>query len=204
MKMKKFLFLECSPHGLKSLGAQQVLQSLGNNEARGVQLITRSLAFAPLAPVSAIYAHAVTASAAPDTPAVALSEQLIAELEMSDALLISTPMHNFTVPAALKLWLDHVLRKGRSFTVTPEGKKGLLQDRPTLVLVRSGAPFVGEDARQSDFLTPYLRYALSILGIHDVQFVFLPGLAPTAEALAHAQQTLNAFFDLFVATGELS
>ncbi len=54
----------------------------------------------------------------------------------SDALLISTPMHNFTVPAALKLWIDFVLRVGRTFKSTAEGKFGLLADRPALVLVR--------------------------------------------------------------------
>ena len=34
--------------------------------------------------------------------ALALSAELIAELQAADALLISTPMYNFTIPAVLK------------------------------------------------------------------------------------------------------
>jgi FMN-dependent NADH-azoreductase len=33
---------------------------------------------------------------------LALSAELIAELQTADVLLISTPMYNFTVPAVLK------------------------------------------------------------------------------------------------------
>ena len=40
------------------------------------------------------------------------SEELIQELESSDFVVIATPMHNFTVPAALKMWIDHVVRSG--------------------------------------------------------------------------------------------
>ncbi|AKQ55882.1 FMN-dependent NADH-azoreductase [Bordetella hinzii] len=200
--MKQLYFLDCSPHREGSLGVRQVREMLDGPDAPRVR--ARSLAGQPLAPLSAQYAEGITSGAAHDDPAFALSEQLIGELEDSDALLISTPMHNFTVPAALKLWLDYVLRKGRSFTVTPDGKVGLLRDRPTLVLVRSGAAFLGSEARQPDFLTAYLRYALSILGLHDVRFVYLQGLAPQAEDLALARRALAAFLHPAILTGDLS
>ena len=38
------------------------------------------------------------------------SEDLIRELESSDFVVIGTPMHNFTVPSALKAWIDHIVR----------------------------------------------------------------------------------------------
>lgn len=200
--MKQLYFLDCSPHREGSLGVRLVRDMLGGPDAPRV--LARSLAGQPLAPLSAPYAEGITSGAAHDDPAFALSEQLIGELEDSDALLISTPMHNFTVPAALKLWLDYVLRKGRSFTVTPDGKVGLLRDRPTLVMVRSGAAFLGSEARQPDFLTAYLRYALSILGLHDVRFVYLQGLTPQAEDLALARRALAAFLHPAILTGDLS
>ena len=50
------------------------------------------------------------------------SEELIAELESSDFVVIGTPMHNFTVPSALKAWIDHIVRVRRTFNVTPAGK----------------------------------------------------------------------------------
>lgn len=76
-----------------------------------------------------------TADRARDIAALALFEALIAELETSDLLVLSTPMHNFMVPAPRKLWIDQVVRFGRTFGSTPEGKIGLLKDWPTFVIV---------------------------------------------------------------------
>ena len=89
---------------------------------------------------------------------IAQSEELIAEIESSDFVVIGTPMHNFTVPSALKAWIDHVVRARRTFKMTKEGKVGRLHDRPVFVAVSSGGRFSGERARQPDFLTPYLKH----------------------------------------------
>jgi FMN-dependent NADH-azoreductase len=69
-----------------------------------------------------------------------------------------------------------------------QGKVGLMKDRPTFVLVSSGGFHAGERAKQTDFLTPYLRYALASIGISDVHFFLLQGLAFGPEAVAHAVQ----------------
>ncbi|WP_051237022.1 FMN-dependent NADH-azoreductase [Ottowia thiooxydans] len=204
--MNHILFLECSPMGNQSLGAQQVAAVLRDGESRehGVSMTTRSLVAEPLAPLTAQYANAITSLAPFDDPALELSERLISELEATDGLLISTPMHNFTVPATLKLWIDHVLRIARSFTVTSEGKVGLLQDRPTLVLVRSGGACVGDTARQPDFLTPYLRHALSTIGIHEVQFLYLAGPYPSSDVLDQVHHALTSFFAPTLDAGTMS
>lgn len=200
--MSQLLFLDCSPFGVNVLGPQQVLAALGDRE--GLRIASRSLAQEPLPPISAHYAQALTAAAPGSDPAFALSEHLIAELEACDALLISTPMYNCTVSASLKLWLDYVVRNGRSFHSTPQGKKSLLRDRPALVLVRSGSAVAGEDARQPDFLTPYLRFALSLLGMQQLQFVYLPGWPLAADRLEPAQQALLAWLGSFSLTGACS
>ena len=119
---------------------------------------------------------------------VELNERLIGELERSDALLIATPMHNFTLPAALKLWIDYVLRIHRTFAATPEGKVGLMRDRPAFVIVGSGGFHCGEHARQRDFLTPYLRYALGSIGLQSLHFLLLQGLVRGDEAVNEALQ----------------
>jgi FMN-dependent NADH-azoreductase len=49
---------------------------------------------------------------------------LIAELDAADAVVIGTPMHNYTLPSTLKAWIDHVVRVRRSFAITPDGKVG--------------------------------------------------------------------------------
>jgi FMN-dependent NADH-azoreductase len=129
------------------------------------------------------------------------SEALIQELERADCLIISTPMHNFSVPSSLKVWIDHVVRVRRTFDVSPDGKVGLLRDRPVFVAVSSGGKFSGKRARQPDFLTPYLRAVLGIIGLHDLAFFSVEGTGfgpeAVAEGRARAAQKLQGYFSSF-------
>lgn len=54
------------------------------------------------------------------TPAMirrlALSDELVDEVIASDVIVMGVPMYNYGVPAALKGWIDHVARIGRTFS----------------------------------------------------------------------------------------
>jgi FMN-dependent NADH-azoreductase len=196
----KILRINASPHSESSHGYRftdeiiSMLRERAAHAASPIKMIERDLAAAPLPPLARDYARAVT-SRTPDNAQFDVSEQLISEIETTDALIVNTPMHNFTVPAALKLWIDYALRIHRTFASTPEGKVGLMRDRPTIVIVGSGGMHSGERARQPDFLTPYLRYALGAIGIHSVRFLLLQGLvmgeAAVAEAIDAARNQLT-------------
>jgi FMN-dependent NADH-azoreductase len=41
-----------------------------------------------------------------------LSDELVNELLAADHVVIATPVYNYNVPAALKAWIDHIVRKG--------------------------------------------------------------------------------------------
>ncbi|SAK66002.1 FMN-dependent NADH-azoreductase [Caballeronia ptereochthonis] len=182
----KILFVNASPHGEASHGyglALEMIRTLGKSAQ--VSVVERDLASQPLPPITQDYARAIT-SRDPDASRFDVSEPLVGEIEATDALIINTPMHNFTVPAALKLWIDYVLRIHRTFAATPEGKVGLMRDRPAFVIVGSGGFHSGEHARQQDFLTPYLRYALGSIGLKSLHFVLLEGLVRGDEAVTDA------------------
>jgi FMN-dependent NADH-azoreductase len=129
------------------------------------------------------------------------SEELIQELESSDFVVIGTPMHNFTVPSALKAWIDHIVRVRRTFNVTAEGKLGTLRDRPVFVAVSSGGRYSGERARQPDFLTPYLTAIFGTIGLHDLTFFSVEGTALGPEAIVAARiktdQAVKEYFRHF-------
>lgn len=118
---------------------------------------------------------------------MALSDILVHELESADVVVIGTPMHNLTVPSALKAWLDHVVRARRTFDITAAGKVGTLRDRPVYIAVASGGRFSGERARQPDFLTPYLTTILAMIGLHDLTFFSVQGTAAPAEVVAETR-----------------
>src|SRR5262249_27356980 len=83
-----------------------------------------------------------------------------------------TPMHNFTVPSVLKSWIDYVVRPGRSFVPSPQGKLPLLRNRPVRIAIACGGIFSGPTG-QRDFLTPYLRYVFATIGLTDIEFLLI-------------------------------
>ena len=165
-------------------------------------MVRRDLAANPPPAIDAAFANAILRRPeewnAADRDALGYSEQVIGELEAADVVVIATPMNNYTVPATLKTWIDHVVRIRRTFVGTPQGKVGLLRDRPTYIVTVAGGYHAGEEALQPDFLTPYLRAILATIGIHDVRFLTLQGVTrgPDAVALAceSARATMDAWF----------
>ncbi|MFJ3486775.1 FMN-dependent NADH-azoreductase [Pseudomonas sp. NPDC090202] len=200
--MKNLLMLNCSPQGARSSGYRLAVDMLesARQSCPDAVVSVRDLVAEPLLPISADYSDAILQGQPDDAPAFAQSERLIAELERADLLLIVTPIHNFTLPAVLKLWIDNIVRAGRTFSHGPKGKVGLLEDRPVYILVSSGGVHSGPQARQPEFLTPYLRHLFGSIGLFDLHFVYLQGtvMGPevVADAVAQARRQL-AFEPLF-------
>src|SRR5688572_28988733 len=68
----------------------------------------------------------------------ALADELIAEVEEADILVIAAPMYNFAIPSTLKAWLDHIARSGRTFRYTAAGPEGLLKGKKVYVVAARG------------------------------------------------------------------
>jgi len=100
--------------------------------------------------------------------ALAFSDALVAEISEADVIVIGAPLYNFTIPAALKAWIDMIARARLTFRYTENGPEGLLRNKKAYIVVATGGVPVGSPA---DFATPYLRHALAFVGITDVEFV---------------------------------
>ena len=96
--------------------------------------------------------------------ALAESDELVNELLAADVVVIATPIYNFGVPAALKAWFDQVARARVTFKYTENGPVGLLENKKAYLLVVSGGVDMDSPA---DFATPWLRQAMSFVGISD-------------------------------------
>ncbi len=200
--MQSILHLTCSPRGplahSRTLSAEVVARLVATYPA--ARVVERDLAANPPPHVDSGFTAAIHATP-PDfsAPALAASEVLIAELESCDALVIGTPMNNYTVPATLKAWLDQIVRIHRTFRGTPQGKVGLLRDRPVYVVIASGGYFTRPSPNgtppQPDFLTTYLRAIFGTIGITDLSFITLEGLTRGPEALAAAIAAARARID---------
>jgi FMN-dependent NADH-azoreductase len=149
------------------------------------RIVTRDLAAEPPPHPDLDLYEAILSPTPDDDPRFALSETYIAELEAADFVVIGTPMNNFTVPSSLKAWVDHIVRIRRTFRSTPEGKIGMLRDRPLIVVSAHGG-YVTVPPIQPDFLTPYLQTVFETIGIPSVEFVRLEGMSRGPEAVARA------------------
>ena len=99
---------------------------------------------------------------------LAASDDAITALQRADAIVLTVPVYNFSVPSVLKAWIDHVCRAGVTFRYTDKGPQGLLRDRPVyLVMASGGVPF----GSAADFASTYLRQVLHFIGIEDVRLV---------------------------------
>jgi FMN-dependent NADH-azoreductase len=107
-----------------------------------------------------------------DRNILALSDELVSELEAADVVVIGAPIYNFSVPATLKAWIDMVARARKTFRYTETGVEGLLKGKKAFVVVPSGGVPVGS---AMDFATPYLRHVLGFIGITDVEIIGAQG-----------------------------
>ncbi|MCK0168048.1 NAD(P)H-dependent oxidoreductase [Jannaschia sp. S6380] len=122
--------------------------------------------------------------------ALALSDALVEELRQADTILIGAPIYNFSVPGALKAWIDLVCRAGVTFRYAADGPVGLLQGKRAIVAVASGGTQVGSGI---DFATGYLRHILGFVGIQDVTFVSADRQGARGDAaLADARDQIDA------------
>ena len=135
--------------------------------------------------------------------AFAVVERLAVRFLLADRVLISLPMWNFGVPYKLKQWFDLIVQPELTFTFSPaEGYRGLVKDRPTVVILASGSDFVtGMNRGRVDMATPYLRDILRFIGVHSVRFVAVgPTVGPRDQvdaAREAAQRQLSELAALF-------
>lgn len=101
--------------GLTAAFTEQWLKSRPNDT-----LITRDVGLNPPPAISEAWIAAAFTTPQKHTPeqqeVLKISDQLIDELELADLIVIGTPMYNYGMPAALKAWIDQVIRIGRTFS----------------------------------------------------------------------------------------
>ncbi|MFJ9693050.1 FMN-dependent NADH-azoreductase [Kitasatospora sp. NPDC101183] len=134
--------------------------------------------------------------------AVALREEIMVELETADAVLIGTPMYNFTIPSTLKAWLDHVILMGRTAGEAPSAKGTPV----TVVAARGGSYAPGAPREPFEFVTTYLEKVLTgMLGLEVdfivPEFTLAPSVPAMADFVGHAVESKAKALELAARRG---
>lgn len=109
--------------------------------------------------------------------ALALSDALIDELAACDLLVVSTPMYNYGMPAALKAWVDQVVRVNKTFTF--DLARGDFPLEPVLsgkrmVLLTACGEFgfkPGGVREGQDHLVPHMETVAKYLGADTIEHI---------------------------------
>jgi FMN-dependent NADH-azoreductase len=109
---------------------------------------------------------------------LAVSDELIAELQSADEYVFGVAMHNFSIPAVLKLWVDQIARRGKTFSYGANGPEGLLKGKKATILIASGGSYhAGSPTAPYNFADTYLQTILTFLGVTDVTVIAAGGAA---------------------------
>ena len=177
--MTKLLLVEASPRGEHSISRHLAKAFVAQWKAThpGGEVVERDLAKVDLPYVNLPWLGASLTPAEKHTPemkeVLRVSDKLVAELVAADHIAISTPVYNYNIPANLKSWVDHIVRKGLTLGMTGEG---LVHGKKCTVLLASGGVYTeGSPIRDRDIAATYLRLVLKVIGIEDVTFVAAGG-----------------------------
>jgi FMN-dependent NADH-azoreductase len=201
--MKNILVVEVSPRGSESISRQisaSILAKLKSNHPDAL-VVTEDLALHPLPHLDQTF---ITAVSTPhdrrndDHRATLAQSQLAVEhLKNAETIIISFPVFNFSIPSALKAWIDHIVRPGITFRPTPKGPEGLLKNKKVYLASASGQVYMSSptsptDFAPMDFSISYMKYILGHLGITDVSVFRVEGAGRPQLKAASVETIMNA------------
>jgi len=189
--MTNILILDSAATGAASVSRRLTRELADALQRRAplARIVRRDIGAAPIPHLTEATVPAIRAGIAENPEAklaLELSNELVAELQEADLIVIGAPMYNFGMPSTLKAWFDHVLRARLTFRYTDSGPEGLMAGKKAIV-VETRAGFYSEGpAAAMDSQEPHIRTLLGFMGIEDVTFVRAEKLAFGPEAAEQA------------------
>ena len=177
--MPSLLVIESSPRGDYSISRALTAKFVAKwqqNHAGG-SVVTRDLSKTELPFVDLPWIAGAYTPAEKHSPemikALSVSNTLIPELQAADHIVLGTSMYNFSTPANLKAYIDHILRVNVTFTPQYEG---LLKNKKLTIIIASGGVYTpGSPTEGYNMETGYLKAVFSFIGITDITIVLAGG-----------------------------
>lgn len=194
--MTKVLILKSSVLGSYSQSSALVDYLNQQWSSKGAQITVRDLGSEPVPMLDGEIASGLRGGddlSERQLAALALSNELVAEIKAHDTIVIAAPMYNFSIPTTLKSWIDFIARAGVTFTYTDTGPVGLIEGKRAIIVTTRGGAHKGGT---TDHVVPYLITVLGFIGITDIETVYAESLnmgPDAAEAgISQAKKAIDA------------
>lgn len=142
--MRSLLVVEASPRGEQSMSrglTKRFVEAWKKNNPDG-RVVERDLMKTDLPFVDLPWLGAYFTPPEQHTPRMKellrLSDDLVAEILAADDIAIGTPVYNYNIPAVLKAYVDHIVRKGKTLGFAGEG---LVHGKKCTILMASGGVY---------------------------------------------------------------
>lgn len=118
-------------------------------------------------------------------------DQLADQVKSADKIVLMFGINNFSLPAAIKAWIDMVGIGNVAFTMDhSKGHSGLLEDKEVLVLNTSAAARKGSSL---DLSTPVLQMNFKFWGIKKIKYIGAYGVRVSEIDVEEINNELKTF-----------
>ena len=184
----KLLHIDSGILGTASVSRQLSADAVAEWQTQhpNTEVIYRDLVAQPLAHLAGEQLFAAAADPSQRSPEMqailAESEKVLQEFLDADIVVIGAPMYNFSIPSQLKAWIDRIAIKGKTFTYSEYGPKGLAGDK-TVIIASARGGFYGPTSPVAawDHQEAYLKAVFGFLGVTDIRFLRAEGLNVSPE-----------------------
>ncbi|MDA1475063.1 FMN-dependent NADH-azoreductase [Bacillus changyiensis] len=110
-----------------------------------------------------------------ETEAVAVADRYLNQFIQADKIVFAFPLWNFTVPAVLHTYIDYLSRAGVTFTYTPEGPKGLMNDKKVVLLNARGGIYSEGPMAAMEMSLNYMKTVMGFFGVENLHTIVIEG-----------------------------
>ncbi len=168
----KILQINSSILGANSTSNKYSTKLVESFKKEGDVLIVRDVAANPITQLSG---EVLGQLGNPESDVAKEHNALIEEIKSADVVVIGSPMYNFAIPSTLKNYFDAITKAGLTFKYNESGQPvGFLTNKKTYVVVSRGGKY---KENEMTFQEDYLKVQLGFIGLNDVKFIFIEGLA---------------------------
>ncbi len=160
----KILHIISSPRSGRSVSRKlgESASALFGGEITTVDVHAEKIPYLSESVIGLNYGYGDYASlSAEDKKTVDAQRKYVDQIKSADVIVISAPMWNFSVPAALKAWIDLIVKVNETFSLDAQGYHGLVKNvKKAVIITSAGGKYEGTAFEAYDHLNGYLQGVL--------------------------------------------